>query len=733
MSVQEGAVDRREAGRDEDAISIWDTRIHEERAFTEYLNILFGRKWLILSTMFAGAIVAVLVTLGMPQLYRATATIQIDREAVRIVEQRGAEPPANVGLQEFYQTQYGLLKSRALAEAVVRKLRLSENQALLFGPRGGPDDEKAAALMGNRKTREAMAIGAVRGGLVISPVRGSGLVEVSFSSADPNLSAQVANAVAENFIASNLARRYDATAYARRFLENELAAARRRLEASERNLVEYANSQRLITLDQTSETGATSSQSLASVDLATLNTALAQARADRIAAESKARGGSAAMQRQLDDPALGSLRQSRAERAAELAKLLTQFQPDYPPARALQQQIDEIDRQMANIRRAVGDSVQADYRAAVQREAQLQARVDALKQDVLNVRDRSIRYGILQREADTNREQYQALLQRFKEVSVAGGVGVNNVSIVDTALPPGAPYTPRRTLNVGIGILLGFLVGVGIAFLLAQLDQTVRFPHELGSRIGLPLLGSVPKLPRNVDVQAELADRQSTLVEAYNSIQTSLRFTTSHGAPRTILVTSARAAEGKTTTSFAIARNFAKLGLRTLLVDGDMRNPAVHRALSIVNTQGLSNALSGANPVDSIRVIDDHLSVMTSGPLPPNPAELLAGDQMAKLVAELGEKFDHIVIDGPPVLGLADAPLLSSCVEGAVFIVSARYTPAKAIQIALQRIARARGHLLGGVLTKFDQKDSAYGYGYTYSYKYGSADRWNSEDRELGS
>lgn len=728
MSVQEGAVDRQELDRSQDAVSQWDTRIQEERPLTEYLNIVLARKWLILATTIIGIVIAVVITMGMPKLYRATATIQIDREAVRVVEQRGVEPPANVGLQEFYQTQYGLLKSRALAETVVRRLRLSENQAVLFGARGRPDDERVAALMANRKAREQIAIGAVRGGLVISPVRGSGLVDVGFSSPDPKIAADVANSIAENFIAANLARRYNATAYARQFLETQLAAARRRLEVSERNLVEYANSQRLITLDRTNESGATSSQSLASVDLAALNEALGAAKADRIAAEAKAKGGSAALQRQLDDPALAALRQSRASLAAELAKLLTQFQPDYPPAQALQRQINEIDRQMGGIRRTVGDSVQADYRAAVQREAQLQAQVDALKQDVLNVRDRSIRYGILQREADTNREQYQALLQRYKDVTVAGGVGVNNVSIVDTALPPAAPYTPRRSLNIAIGALLGLLVGVAIAFLLAQLDQTIRFPHELGTRIGLPLLGSVPKLARNTDVLNELDDRQSVLVEAYNSIQTSLRFTTSHGAPRSILVTSSRAAEGKTTTSFAIARNFAKLGTRTLLIDGDMRNPAVHRGLGMVNSQGLSDALSGSNPMEGIRRIDDNLSVMTAGPLPPNPAELLAGEQMAKLIAELGNQFDHIVVDGPPVLGLADAPLISSCVEGTVFVVAARNTPAKAMQIALQRLSRAHGHLLGGILTKFDQKDSAYGYGYSYSYNYKSSDRWNSAE-----
>lgn len=726
MSVQEGAVDRPVYEGSEDAVSQWDTRIQEERPLTEYLNILLGRKWLILATTVLGIVVAVFITLGMPQLYRATATIQIDREAARVVDQRGVEPPASVGLQEFYQTQYGLLKSRALAETVVRRLRLSENEALLFGGRKRPDEERLSALMANRPAREAIAIGAVRGGLVISPVRGSGLVDVSFSSSDPQLAAKVANSVAENFIAANLERRYDATSYARRFLETQLAAARRRLEVSERNLVEYANSQRLISIDRTNETGGTSSQSLASVDLAALNTALAAAKADRIAAEAKAKGGSANLQRQLDDPALSALRQSRASLSAELAKLLTQFQPDYPPAQALQNQITEIDKQMAGLRRSVGDSVQADYRAAVQREAELQAQVNALKQDVLSVRDRSIRYGILQREADTNREQYQALLQRYKEVNVAGGVGVNNVSIVDTALPPGGPYTPRRTLNLALGALLGMLVGVAIAFLLAQLDQTIRFPHELGTRVGLPLLGSVPKLPRSTDVLNELADRQSTLVEAYNSIQTSLRFTTSHGAPRSILVTSSRAAEGKTTTSFALARNFAKLGARTLLIDGDMRNPAVHRGLAIVNSRGLSDALSGSGALEGIREIEENLSVMTAGPLPPNPAELLAGDQMAKLIAELGGQFDHIVVDGPPVLGLADAPLISSCVEGTVFVVSARNTPAKAMQIALQRLSRARGRLLGGVLTKFDQKDSAYGYGYSYSYNYKSGDRWNA-------
>ncbi len=695
----------------------------EDSALSIYAMMLYRRKWLILGLVVAGLLAALLLTLNATRLYRATATLEILRESSRVVDQKGVDPPSSVGGEEFYQTQYGLLRSRALAADVVRKLRLSQSTALLYGYSGRSAPQLVAGQpVLTRRMLDDQATSIVQSRLVITPLRGSGLVEVTFSSPDAALSAKVANAVAEAYIASNLSRRFNATSYAREFLERQLGILRDRLENSERRVVEYANREGLITIQSTGPDGkASGEQDLASVDLAALNTALSAARADRIAASARMAGQdgrSAELSRSLADPAIASLRQSRGDVAAQLARLRIQFKPDYPMVKAMERQLSEFDRQLSSQKGLIASSVAGDYRAAVKRESLLQTQVDALKTEVLNNRSRSIQYNILQREADTNREQYQALLQRFKEVGVASGVGVNNISIVDRAMVPDGPYTPQPLVNLFVGGLLGLLVGSGLALILAQLDETIVSPHELQHKIGLPLLGSVPRLASDINVIEELNNRRSTLVEAYNSIQTSLRFSTSHGVPSSLVVTSARPAEGKTTTSIAIARNLALFEPRTLLVDGDMRNPSVHRSLGLPNTAGLSDALAGSDNLLALihRQEGSPLSIMTSGPLPPSPAELLASPRLLAVLEELAKSFDHIIIDGPPVLGLADSPLIASYVEGTIFVVAANETRTKAATIAIRRLLDSHARLLGAVFTKFSATKIGYDYGYSYEY-----------------
>ena len=693
---------------------------NEQSALSAYLQMLYRRKWLILICMLVGILVALFVTFSTTRLYRATTTLEIAREASRVVENKGVEPPASVGSAEFYQTQYGLLQSRALSETVVRRLRLGQNPTILYGYSGDESAAEPVTTAQGRADQQRQAVNIVMDNIVVTPQRNSGLVEVSFASPDPELSARVANAIAESYIESSLSRRFNATAYAREFLEGQIEQVRGRLEASERALVAYANQQGIITIDRTGADGQSEgAQSLSSIDLQALNQALASARADRIQAEANAAGSSSAAQsRVLSDGALTALRQSRAELAGQRARLLTQFQEDYPQVQAVTNQIAELDRQLASQSSAVRNSVSADYRSAVQRESALEARVNQLKQNVLNDRERQIQYNILQREADTNRQQYQDLLQRYKEVGVASGVGANNVAVVDPAVVPGGPFTPRPMLNLLIGALIGLFGGAAVAFVLAQLDETIASPHELEPKIGIPLLGSIPKKSGDIEILEELEDRKSPIVEAYNSVQTALRFSTSHGAPRSLMVTSARAAEGKSTTSIALAENFARLGKRTVLIDSDMRNPSIHRVLNLSNATGLSNALAGSDELMSHLQTSEEtgLQVMTAGPLPPNPAELLANTRLADIVAILLEQFDHVVLDGPPVLGLADSPLVAHSVEATVFVVAANETRAKAAQIAIARLRDAHAHVIGAVLTKFNSQQVGYDYGYSYDY-----------------
>lgn len=699
---------------------------------TQYLRIVMRWRWLILGSIALAAVVGVVFTLLATPQYTATSRIEISREGARIVDVNDAQNKASSVDMEFYQTQYGLLTSRSLAERVARQLRLGEDRA--FFERFNETDKfeqlsaGGAATAGTAGMREARTREAARILLLnvsVSPIRLSRLVDIQFTSPDPQFSARIATAWATAFIESSLERRFDATSYARRFLEQRLEQIRARLEESERQLVGYASREAIISIPVGSPDAAGRQQerSLTADSLAALNAELASATADRIRAESRAntgRGG--AVTEALTNPAIGQMRQARASANAEYSRLLTQFEPDYPPLRALAAQIRELDQSIAREESRVGSSLNNAYRESLAREAAVRQNVDGLRQSFLDQRRRSIQYNIFQRDVDTNRQLYDALLQRYKEIGVAGGVGTNNVSIVDSAQVPERPSRPRPLLNLALALVFGTVVGVALAFTREQIDETITDPMDVETRIGLPLLGVVPAIGAD-GVLEQLRDPKSSLIEAYLSIQTNLSFSTDHGIPRTLLVTSTRPAEGKSVSAFAIAYTIARSGARTLLIDGDLRSPSVHAEVGIPNDRGLSNYLSGTGNVDELiqRPGSEPFAVLTAGPQPPNAAELLRSDRFETLVAELLKRFDHIVIDAPPVMGLADAPILASRVEATVFVLEARGVKGRIAKLALSRLRQGRADLLGAILTKFEAKRAHFGYGYEYGYGYGSS------------
>lgn len=691
----------------------------EESQLGRYASIVRRRKWVILAIMVVAILAALAYTFATTPLYRAQTTVQIQREATRVVKDNDLEPQSAVSGTEFYQTQYGLLQSRSVALEAARKLRLADNVEFLTGYSGADANEVTGRT---RQARLDMAVGLVEAHLQVTPVRNSGLVEIAFDAPSPRLASQISNAIADSFITLNLQRRYDATGYARRFLETELAKVRQRLEESERAVVNYADNQQLIEINRTvDQAGNTSGQSLSEMDLDVLNKALAESRAARIDAQSRlaASRSTGSSAEALNDQTLGQIRTSLAQLEAQYARDLATFRPDYPAMIALRQQIDTL-RQAANARGGtVGQSLVAAASAASARENALRVQVDGLKGAVLDQNRRKIQLGIFQRDADTNRALYDSLLERYKEIGVAGGIGVNNVAVVDRALDPSSPYTPNLLANLLLGIIAGTIIGLVAAFILDQLDDAIKSPADMEKVLDLPLLGVVPKVSfeRPVD---ELTDRTSPLSEAYLAIRTSLNFSTSEGVPRTLAVTSANASEGKSTTALSIAATLARLGKRVLLIDGDMRNPSVHRQLDLDNGHGLVELLTDNARLDDVTqsVPLENLWVITSGPIPPNPAELLAGESLRALVAQARSKFDYVIVDCPPILGLSDAPLIASAMSATIFVIAANSTSAKSAIGSLRRLFEAHAHIIGAVLTKFQSSD--HGYSYNYSYSYGS-------------
>ncbi len=706
-------------------------------AIQRYLRIALRWRYVIIGTIIACSLLGLVITLLMTPKYTAVVSIEISRDSSKLTEFQGVERETSVADQEFYQTQYGLLQSRVLAERIATQLRLVDDPNF-FEMFGKSSSSSAFQLIGNRyaasgrDTRQRIAGEILLAHIDVSPTRLSRLVAVGFTSPDPAFSAKVANAWAINFIQTNLERKIQATSYGRDLLQQQLGQLKDRLDTSQRQLVAYASSQRIINLPaQASGDGKTTSERpIVADDLAELNKALSQATADRIQAAARYQQGgrSGASVEALRNQAINSLRQKRAELSADYERLMTQFEPEYPAAKALMSQIEQLDRSIAREEGRVSGSIAAEYREALGREQALQAKVNQLKENFLDLRRRSIQYNIYQQEVDTNRALYDGLLQRFKEIGVAGGVGVNNIAVVDPADVPQKPSSPRLMVNLAISLLIGLGLGAAIAFALEQMDEAIADPTEVQRRLGLPLLGSVPKVDSGTPKEA-LLDRKSELVDAYIAVQTNLAFTTEHGVPRSFAVTSTRPGEGKSTTSLALATTLTRAKRKVILVDGDMRSPSVHHLGGVSHDHGLSNFLSGEDNIDALTfpMRDLGFTAMSAGPIPPNAAELLTGTRLPLLIERLLETYDHVVIDSPPVMGLADAPLIASRVEGVIYAVESHGIRSSLVKTAIARLVSANARIFGGVLTKFEARKAHYGYGYEYGYNYGRADKTAAE------
>ncbi len=708
-------------------------------AIRQYLRIAMRWRYAILAVVAVCLLLGLVITLLMTPKYTAVTTIEISREADKVTDFQSVQRDASAADQEFYQTQYGLLKSRSLSERVAAQLRLIDDQtffALFHVPDRNPafQLENGRYPVSGRATRQRIAGEVLRKQVDVSPARFSRLVDIGFTSPDPVFSAKVANAWAENFIQTNLERKVQATSYGSNLLQRQLGQLKEKLDESQRQLVGYASAQKIINLPAQSGDGkSTAERSIVADDLAALNAALSQATADRIQVEARYEqaGRAGASTEALRNQAINTMRQKRAELAADYQRVMTQFEPEYPAAKAVKSQIDQLDHSIGREEGRVSGSLLADYREAQEREKALQIKVDNLKSSYLDLRRRSIQYNIYQQEVDTNRALYDGVLQRFKEIGVAGGVGVNNISVVDPADVPEKPSSPRLLSNLAVSLLVGFGLGGLLAFVLEQIDEAIEDPGEVERRLGLPLLGSVPKLQSGTPTEA-LLDRKSEMVDAYLAVQTNLGFTTEHGIPRSLAVTSTRPAEGKSTTALALATMLARAHRKVILVDGDMRSPSVHRLGNAGHDRGLSNFLSGQDDIAPLTftMTDLGFTAMSAGPIPPNAAELLTGNRLPLLIARLLENYDHVIVDSPPVMGLADAPLIASRVEGVIYAVESHGIRSSLVRTALGRLASANAHVLGGILTKFEARKAHYGYGYEYGYNYGrEADAGVQESR----
>jgi succinoglycan biosynthesis transport protein ExoP len=719
-------------------------KFEESFNLRDMMRIFLKRKWTILIIFAVFALFSVVRTYLAPPVYRASTTIQIEKFQPRVLDYKEVTPlEVSDENSDFYQTNYELLKSRTLAERTVEDIGLrkgpsSANAVAQDPPKGipGTDPHSAGSIFEDLLQRmvkgpvpvaidpvtrdDNSLVLAFQSSITVEPVRRSRLVRLHFDSTDPFFAARAVNTLAQSFININLERRFEASSYAKTFLEEKLAQTKAKLEDSERELVGFSRDLEIFNLDE-------KQQSISSQNLHEFNAAVSKAEQERIRAE-------AVYKQALENPdALASVQENRnilglkerkAKLEAEYQENLKVYKPAFPKMQQLQGQIAEVDKQVREEYQDVRKTALSTYRTARTQETMLNERLGGAKQQLLDLQGRSIRYGILKREVDTNRTLYDGLLQRLKEIGVAGGIGINNISVVDKAQVPLYPFKPDLARNVTTGLAIGLVIGLIVAWVLEHLDDTIRFADDVERETGTPVLGVVPNMKSlepgmdRIGLGPHL-DPTSPFAEAYRSVRSALQFSTDHGAPRRLVVTSSSKNEGKSTTALALAINFAQMGKPILLIDADLRNPVLHKLLRIDNAHGLSNCLSSdIKPLSVIhRTEVPNLFVMTTGPLPPNPVELLSSMKLLTVLAQCEEHFAHVIVDGPPVLGIADSIVLSNQVDNAVFVVESGRTRKGHAKAALKRLHQVGVHPIGVILTKIDAYHDLYGYN-SYYYQY---------------
>jgi capsular exopolysaccharide synthesis family protein len=689
------------------------------------LIALRANLWIIGVIVCAALGLALVVTMLQTPRYTAEATLQINNQPAQVLgsdQEAGQSDVASpLETERFLQTQLDILSSRAMGERVAQRLRLYGNAKFYAGMGVRTPD----ADTDQRKVRE-FTLKVLANAVKVDLPRSSRLATIDFTSIDPALSAQLANAWTDEFIQANLQRRYDSSTYAREFISGQLAEAKAKLETSERDLNAYARQAGLIRardLATTPDVAGASSGSVTTASLLQVNAAANQAEAARIAAEQRWRsvsqGDALSAPEVLSNSAVNQLLSDRARVEADLQRERTKHLEDHPSVQQAKAQLAAINQQIGQVAKSIRASVKQQYDSAVQSENDLKRQVAVLKGSSLAEQDRSVQYNLLAREADTNRTLYDGLLQRYKELNAAAGISASNIAIIDTAEAPTLPSSPNLAMNLALALIGGLVIAGVVVLIRFHFDDAVRVPEDVEGKLGMTLLGVIPTAQEPTPSVA-MADPKSAMSEAYNSLRTSLLYSTSQGLPRTLLVTSSQPSEGKSTTSLAIARGLARLGRKVVLLDTDMRRPALHAVFGVDNEHGMSSLLTAQDTLaEVLRPTEDaNLDLVTSGPIPPSPTELLSTGRLVQLLDELKGRYDVVILDSPPVLGLADAPMMSAIVDGVVMVVQSSRGRRGSLRASLRRLRAMQPNVLGAVLTMFDASKVGNRYSEYYGYNY---------------
>lgn len=707
----------------------------------DYLIILRKHQWLILFFLLMVVSIVSIATVRMQPIYQATTRVEIDRENANTIHFSDSDSyDMYMDLEDYIETQSKILTSETLAMKTIRSMGLENSSQ--FG--GDPSHPVKPAPPGSEASLERpRALSIFLGGLSVKRVPNTRLLDVTFETSDPKLAARIVNAHLNNFIEENFRSRFEAANQASTWLAAQLNELQIKVEKSEDTRLAYERENQIWTVDEKND--------ISSSKLAELNKALTDAQADRIAKEAVYQlaeaGNYDALAAVRESPVIADILKQQATLSAQYTDALSQYGPKFPKVMRLQAQLKDLDSLVAREKTNIANQVEAEYRGARQRELLLQQALDQQKTQVNQMAEKLVQYKILEQEADANKQLYNGMLQKLKEAGITAGLRSSNIRIVDPALIPTGPSRPNKMRNILLSVLVGLVGGIGLALLREYLDNTVKTPDDIETLSRLPSLAVVPALTASNGHQrgrfarllkapeqtckegrAELISHsmpKSQMSEAFRSLRTSLLLSQADHPPQVILMTSALPREGKTTAAVNLAVTLAQLGDKTLLVDADLRKPGINRALSLVDGKhaGLSSYLAGVSSLDLITVPHptiSNLAAIPTGPIPPNPADLLSSRRLSELIAELRSRYKFVVIDSPPIMAATDAVILSVLVDGVLLVVRSGETPKEAFTRTRDLLAGVKCRMLGVVLNAVDSTSPDYYYSYRYyPYAYG--------------
>jgi capsular exopolysaccharide synthesis family protein len=710
----------------------------------KYLHILLKRKWWIIGTFSTIFLLAAVYNFLRTPIFRTTATLQItqDNPGSQVsVDNKLSNLTGLDELEKFQQTQYKIMQSWSLAQRVFQALNLLEHPDFKAIKEKNPDLTDAQI--------EEVMVDLLMQKIEVNPVKNSFLVEVAFQSPDKSMAQRVVNAVADQYMYLSIDRRNESFALVRKWLDKQLQEMAGKVQEAQKKLYKFGQKTDIYTQEDKDNVVVQKF-----IDLSSL---LTKAQAEKMAKEAqfqqiKDKGPNAPLI--VNHPLVATLRQQLVAQQAKVSSMKKVYRREHPELMAEQANLAELQgRLQAEVQR-LQESVKADYQAANRTEKLLSDSFTDQKGQMAKLQDHLADFQILKRDAQTNEQLYQAILARVKEANIAGTMVPSNVAVIDPARLPDTPYKPKTKRDLALAAVLGLTLGVGLAFLMEHLDDSIKSVEDLERSCNLPSLGMLPLLGgngrmslghrekqektgiwrylpklRNGQAFAGGEDRdlivtkhpQSPAAEAIRHTHTAIMLSASGRPPGTIMVTSPHPNDGKTMVATNLASTFALDGQPTLLIDCDLRKSRIHQIFQLDLQPGLSNYLTGSASLEEILrpTSVPNLSVMTSGTRPPSPGNLLNSKEFKDLLAELRLRFDHIIIDTPPILGFSDGLLISVLTDGVLLVTKHNSTHKSAGRLAHQLLSQVHAPLMGAVLNCVDSHGQAYGgYYYHYHYKY---------------